>query len=243
MKKVFIVAVLSCLTFFVDAQTNTFPASGNVGIGTVTPISALHVAGNISLNAATDVNNTYLLFQRSSDGYIGSRIGNAYAMNGYQGHLVFETNAGGSSSSLSEQMRITANGNVGIGTTTPTEKLSVNGKIRAHEIKVEAANWPDYVFEQDYKVLGLQELDAYIKQHKHLPDMPSAKETETNGIELGEMNKLLLKKVEELTLHLIEKDKAFKIESAVNIENHKRIGKTEKELAELKEMVKQLMKK
>nr|WP_315421961.1 hypothetical protein [uncultured Pedobacter sp.] len=75
---------------------------------------------------------------------------------------------------------------------------------------MEATNWPDYVFEQDYKILGLNELDAYIKQHKHLPDMPSAKEAETNGIELGEMNKLLLKKVEELTLHLIEKDVQMK---------------------------------
>jgi hypothetical protein len=100
-----------------------------------------------------------------------------------------------------------ANGNVGIGTATPTEKLSVNGKIRAKEIKVETTNWPDYVFEPTYKQYSIAELEAYIKINKRLPEMPSAKEAEANGIALGEMNKILLKKIEELTLYLIEKDK------------------------------------
>ncbi|WP_140418734.1 hypothetical protein [Pedobacter sp. AJM] len=102
---------------------------------------------------------------------------------------------------------ITSNGNIGIDTYTPREKLSVNGKIRAHEIKVETSNWPDYVFEEGYPVGKLAELENYIKTHKKLPDMPSAKEVETNGIALGEMVKLQQQKIEELTLHLIEKDK------------------------------------
>lgn len=101
---------------------------------------------------------------------------------------------------------ITTNGNVGIDTYTPKEKLSVNGKIRAHEIKVEASNWPDFVFEEGYKVVKLKELESYIKIHKHLPNMPSAKEVEANGIALGEMVKLQQQKIEELTLHLIEKN-------------------------------------
>ncbi|RZJ76944.1 MAG: hypothetical protein EOO45_00230 [Flavobacterium sp.] len=99
------------------------------------------------------------------------------------------------------------NGNVGIGTATPKEKLSVNGKIRAHEVKVETSNWPDYVFNSNYKLRSLAEIEKDIKTTGHLPEMPSAKEAELNGIELGEMNKLLLKKIEELTLHLIEKEK------------------------------------
>ncbi|SES20151.1 hypothetical protein [Pedobacter rhizosphaerae] len=96
------------------------------------------------------------------------------------------------------------NGNVGIGTATPKEKLSVNGKIRAHEVKVETANWPDYVFQPGYDLLPLLEIEKQVKATGHLPDMPSAREVENNGLELGEMNKLLLKKIEELTLHLIE---------------------------------------
>jgi len=98
-------------------------------------------------------------------------------------------------------------GNVGIGTANPTEKLSVKGNIRAHEIKVETANWPDYVFENSYKVLSLPELEDYIKINKHLPEMPSAEKAEKEGVDLGEMNKLLLKKIEELTLHVIELDR------------------------------------
>lgn len=86
-------------------------------------------------------------------------------------------------------------GNVGIGTESPQEKLSVNGKIRAKEVKVETANLPDYVFDQDYKILGLQELEANIKVNKHLPEIPSAPTVAKEGIELGNINKLLLKRL------------------------------------------------
>jgi hypothetical protein len=95
-------------------------------------------------------------------------------------------------------------GNVGIGTNTPKEKLSVNGKIRAHEVKVETANWPDYVFSPSYKLPDLKETEKFIKANNHLPDIPSAAEVEKEGVNLGEMNARLLKKIEELTLYLIE---------------------------------------
>lgn len=101
-------------------------------------------------------------------------------------------------------------GFVGINTASPQERLSVNGKIRAHEIKVETTNWPDYVFSTAYKLPSLDQTALYIKENGHLPEVPSASETEKNGISLGEMNALLLKKVEELTLHLIEKDKEIR---------------------------------
>jgi len=104
-------------------------------------------------------------------------------------------------------VRYSPQGNVGIGTSSPNEKLTVNGKIRAKEIKVETANFPDYVFEDDYRLSTLTDLEKYIQIHKHLPEIPTAKQVEAAGLELGEMNKLLLKKIEELTLHLIEKDK------------------------------------
>ena len=102
-------------------------------------------------------------------------------------------------------------GNVGIGAEASSEhKLSVNGKIRAQEIKVETANWPDYVFKQAYKLPSLSETEQFIQENGHLPEVPKAEEVEANGIQLGEMNKTLLKKIEELTLHVIELDKVNK---------------------------------
>ncbi len=99
------------------------------------------------------------------------------------------------------------NGNVGIGIALPSEKLAVNGNIRAKEIKVETTNWPDYVFADDYQLPRLKETEAYIKANRRLPGMPSAEEVERNGISLGEMNRKLLEKVEELTLLLIDQNR------------------------------------
>ncbi|QEL00415.1 hypothetical protein FKG96_06190 [Olivibacter sp. LS-1] len=111
-------------------------------------------------------------------------------------------------SSALERIRIAGNGNVGIGTTTPKAKLAVEGNILAKEIKVKTdISVPDYVFEPDYKIRSLSEIENYVKEHKHLPEVPSAKEIGEEGLDLAEMNLLLLKKVEELTLHLIEERK------------------------------------
>ena len=86
-------------------------------------------------------------------------------------------------------------------------KVEVNGNIRAKEIKVETANWPDYVFAEGYQLPSLQETARYIEANKHLPGVPKAAEIEQNGLSLGEMNKILMQKIEELTLHMIDKDK------------------------------------
>eukprot|EP01037_Dinobryon_pediforme_P017340 gene17340-17531_t len=108
------------------------------------------------------------------------------------------------------------NGNVGIGTTdnanwqlgTSIYKLAVNGSAIATSVTVKAAgNWPDYVFLPSFKLPLLKDVKAYIDQNHHLPEIPSELEVKDKGLNLGEMNKLLLKKVEELTLYLIEKDK------------------------------------
>jgi len=84
--------------------------------------------------------------------------------------------------------------------------LAVNGKIIAEEVRVQLrANWPDYVFEKDYELMPISELKKYIDENKHLPEVPSAEEiNERGGQDLGEMDRLLLKKIEELSLYIIQ---------------------------------------
>lgn len=102
-------------------------------------------------------------------------------------------------------------GNVGIGTININEgyKLSVGGSIRAEEIVVETG-WADFVFEDDYELKPLSDLESFIRENKHLPEIPSAGEVEDNGVKLGDMQSKLLQKIEELTLYVIEQDKALK---------------------------------
>ncbi len=102
---------------------------------------------------------------------------------------------------------ITAAGNVGIGTDNPTNKLSVYGNIRSTEVIVETANWPDYVFNKRYQLQPLAEVEKYIQQNNHLPNIPSANEIEKSGLQLGDMQKRMMEKMEELTLYIIQQQK------------------------------------
>lgn len=87
-------------------------------------------------------------------------------------------------------------------------KLAVNGGIICEEVKV-IANVPDadYVFEKNYKLLSISELEAFIKTNKHLPDIPSAEQFKTDGYKIGDMDEMLLRKIEELTLYIINLEK------------------------------------
>lgn len=85
--------------------------------------------------------------------------------------------------------------------------LDNTGLLRAREIKIDTETWPDYVFEKNYALIPLKEVEKYIDQNGHLPNIPSAETMTEEGINLAEMNRLLLEKIEELTLHIIEQEK------------------------------------
>lgn len=113
-------------------------------------------------------------------------------------------------------------GQVAIGTTTPGEyKLAVKGHIRAEEVVVELMDtWPDYVFETDYPLMRLDELHTFISENNHLPGVPNARQISEEGISLGEMNTLLLKKIEELTLYILKQEERIStLENVINREN------------------------
>ncbi len=121
-----------------------------------------------------------------------------------------------------------------IGTTTQATgySLSVNGKVICTEVRVEAlANWPDYVFADDYDLMSLKELEESIEKNKHLPGLPSAAEIAENGIMLGEMQTKLLEKVEELTLYTIEQGKLISAQGEIIRELQQKMENLEKENA------------
>jgi len=106
-----------------------------------------------------------------------------------------------------------ANGNVGIGINNPQYKLDVNGTIHSREVKVDLIGWPDYVFKSNYDLLTLEEVEKHIKEKGYLPNVPSEKEVLENGVNLGDNQKILLQKIEELTLYSIEQHKQIKTQS------------------------------
>ncbi|WP_320052052.1 hypothetical protein [uncultured Acetobacteroides sp.] len=185
-------------TALYTAQGNASSAAffdGNVGIGTESPTSKLDIL-------------------QSSNTDWGAQIVN----NGGQGKGLRIRCASGDITPIAQmednygnvRMVVQSKGNIGIGTSTPQNLLDVNGTIRAKEVKVESG-WADFVFKPDYQLKPLSEVEQFITTNGHLPEVPTAKEVEQNGVNLGEMNAKLLQKVEELTLYLIEQKKEIEL--------------------------------
>jgi len=169
--------------------------------------------------------------------------GNLGAINFYTCKSVSGSSYSITNATLSNDLAMSiVGGNVAIGTSNPNGyKLAVNGSAIATSFTVKAyANWPDYVFKSDYKLPSLNAVKAYIDQNHHLPDVPSAEQVAKDGLNLGDMNKLLMQKTEELTLYLIEKDKQVKSQQQ-EIDNQKLIvGQQAEELKSLQGQMTQL---
>ena len=279
--------IFAFLPIMTAAQTNTFPSSGNVGIGTLNPTRALEVRGGIAsdtyviisnpANAEANVHLSWFnniprirvggngignnngfdiqgtgnksLLRITDNGEIGIGTTDPQGKLDIRGALVLDAagdaglytgtaeveqnrylrllnsptvrtasglKAGGiliaDSYAYANPLKndLIVKGNVGIGTASPQEKLSVNGHIRAKAIKVEVTNWPDYVFEDEYSFRTIDELKEYIETNQHLPGIPSASDVQKDGVNLGEMNAKLLEKIEELTLYLLQQSEMLK---------------------------------
>ncbi|WP_285060268.1 hypothetical protein [Pedobacter ginsengisoli] len=197
-----------------DNEVMRLTHAGNVGIGNNAPAAKLEITGG-----PVWTTNGWLKSVKLQSG-AAMQLSAANAKFGFgatdnDGLFFFTTPADDVSRSASYIMSMRANGNVGIGVLNATEKLSVKGKIRAQEVKIEMNGWPDFVFGKDYLLPTLQETEKHIKEKGRLPGIPSAAEVEKNGIELGDMNKKLLQKIEELTLYLIEMKKENNLKTSI----------------------------
>lgn len=222
------------------STTNPVYYNGNVGIGTAGPDIWFHSSDTkvfemyaarpvLKMTATAPTGLSTLTFTNTAISTTGDHSG--------EFHFNYQFNPTSNALSLfrftaypiGEIMALRADGNVGIGTINPDAKLAVKGVIHAQEVKVDlSVPGPDYVFEKDYNLTPLKDLEAYIARHKHLPEVPSAQEMEANGLYLKEMNLLLLKKVEELTLHMIQMEKKLEKADAQNKTLETRITQLEK---------------
>jgi hypothetical protein len=116
-------------------------------------------------------------------------------------------NLANGSNVMTEYMVITYDGNVGIGQSNPANKLDVNGIAHAKEVRIDVTGWEDSVFDKDYSLLPLTDVEKFIEKHHHLPEIPGEPDMIENGLEVGAMNRLLVKKIEELTLYVIQQQK------------------------------------
>lgn len=212
--------------YFKDGD-KSFIYSGNFGIGTTNPTSKLTIQASpdgyptplkaISILGPNSPENSNSARDLSWDfAAAGSAVIRSFRGANWDTYLQFMTNYSLGGDAPQVRMHINDNGNIGIGTTNPDSKLTVAGNIHAQEVKVtiNAGVVPDYVFANDYKLKSLQEVEDYIKQNSHLPEIQSASEIEKNGLMLAKMNLDLLKKIEEMTLYMIEQNKQI-----INLKN------------------------
>lgn len=180
----------------IDVKHTNF--TGWIGIGDETPDAALSIKN-------TGPSDNFPLLAFSENSYSD----NEFALKGYfsgtgptGNKIVFGSDHNSWSPSI---MTWRCDGNVGIGTLDPKNELDVNGTIRAKEVIVET-NWPGYVFDDGYELRSLAEVRSHIEENGHLPGVPSASQVAESGVSIGDAQRILLEKIEELTVYTIEKE-------------------------------------
>lgn len=221
MKKIFTLALLCSLVTWGFAQENIFPATGNVGVGTLAPEDAIHIQRTVSGPVVFKVDNpgvagnSHSVFVMKNGGvgdlrmqWVSAGVGTWYMGldKSDESKLKFAWN---NASLVGSHFTIKKSGEVGIGTDNPTLPLSVNGKIESEEIEV-VVDVPDYVFEEDYALFSLPQLEQFIQKNKHLPNIQSVSDAQNNRggyVRLGEFSAGILENLETTILHVIEMNK------------------------------------
>lgn len=197
------------------SNLNNVLLSGKLAIGTTTPDGQLTI---VEVGSTLTVGGHSIGFNRNYvDGKIYNQQSTAWQINGEGTGFAIQ----GFNGAFNQPFKILNNGDVGIGTPNPKYKLDVIGTIRAREIKVDLSG-ADFVFEKDYKLMPLKDLDKFVKKNKHLPEIAPAKEMEENGTNLGNLNSKFLQKIEELTLYVISQNQSIEeLKQLVKLQNEK----------------------
>lgn len=232
-----------------DFLQNKLAVNGDLGIGINNPEAKLHVlngANSYGFIMANALETSFSLYAKTlvtqPTNVESFRLGLKYNNDENNGFISFFRGGSASGGFLGfstnglERIRINTDGNVGIGTTTPDEKLAVNGNIHTKEVRVDLVGWSDFVFESNYNLPSLKEVETHIKEKGHLKDIPSAVEVAKNGILLGDMNAKLLQKIEELTLYTIEQERKLESQATTNQELKDRLLKLEKYILNQKQI-------
>jgi hypothetical protein len=206
------------------APTNGLAVAGAVGVGTSSPFWPLEVKSSnfhglllrrTNVNGGTAVGSQITFLHDSTQLWA---LGTDYASNGVPNFFIY----GGDGSNNTSRLSISPQGVVGIGV-SPIDslpsgyKLHVNGNVRCKKAVVETANWPDYVFDFSYPLLPFADLRSYLAQNQHLPNIPSASEIEANGLDLGEVQKQMMEKIEEQALYILQlEERLQKIEQRLS---------------------------
>jgi len=256
MKKLLLVIILIGSSFeLIVAQQNKIEDTGDVGIGTTSPRGALHISspstqkssvGNVDANLIIQGNSgNRNIDQGASLGFVlpANTDGTNFWQQGRllvtpdndsngnaNGRMYLQTrylNSGGIAWAWRDNIVLRSSGEVGIGTSNPDMELTVKGDIHAEEVKIDLnVPVPDYVFKKDYNLRSIEDVERFISKNSHLPEIPSAKDFEEDGIMQGEMDMNLLKKIEELTLYTIQQQKEIE-----------RLKLIEKRLAEIEKLL------
>lgn len=237
--------------------------NGSVGIGTSNPLAKLDVSGNIIAGGTSSTEGINAFAIRYEDGSLNNWGSLRSVSTSYMGFGVkADTNTGNSWVSSNGTLSLSKSAfTVGIEgfrfLMSPPQQVAVNapvtmneimvinpngnaalqGKFEAKEVKVTLTPTADFVFENDYNLPKLEDVEKHIKEKKHLPEIASAKEMEKEGVNVGEFQIKLLQKIEELTLYTIEQEKSLKKLKEENLQ----LQKQSEEIAELKKQVQQLI--
>jgi hypothetical protein len=255
------------------APRMVFSQAGNLGIGTTNPTALLHLVGGAVSMATTNGQYTLQAIDNSATSPLGgSALMGLYAgdmmLRSFWGVSVdlndglygdnpsaaytripatssFTVNSRANATTFNTLFTVKSNGNVLIGKTSQVNtgyKLDVAGSVRANEVVVNTTG-ADFVFAPRYRLRPLTELKSYTAQYHHLPDVPSAREMQAGGLDLGANEVKLLQKVEELTLYLIDKDREIKNEKALNKAQSARLDAQQSQIDALRQQLNALLKK